>query len=105
MLQAGPIELVALRHVVPIRQGGDRRGLCEAVYVERLAHPIQQVGNRGMHQTETDPKRRQSVRLGEGAGEHQVWKPREPAHAVVLELGRQIFVVRFVEHHDDPRRN
>ena len=92
--------------MIDVIQSCRRRNQRQAVDVERLADPIQQIGNLRMGNRIPYPQSRQSIRLGKSASDYQIRKAVEPVQsAATIHLRFDIFDIGFIHHHDHLRGN
>ena len=73
--------------------------------VERLAHPVQHIGNLRVADAIADTQAGQAMNLGEGARYHQVRVFLQTFNPIRVVTFLHVFEVGLVQHHDHPLRN
>ena len=89
--------------MILIFQRSQGRCLGEAVDIEGLAHPVEQIGNIRVRQSVADTQSRQAIGLGKGAGHDEVGEITQPLTGIREIIVVRVLKVSLVDHHDQLR--
>src|SRR5690606_23153476 len=91
------IELVyALQKCLVLQRSNGCR-LCQAIDIERLTYPIEQIRKPWLCQAETNAQTCKTIGLGQGARHNQVGETFDQSGAIETQFWIQVFVVSLVK--------